>query len=95
MCEFAPHLFYGIIPFLALGLSHKMRILSKLKLAALGLAALFVWHILLSGLLCEVYGSQDDSLVIYTEISFLVFNTAVPLALWIALYRQQVKGLLS
>lgn len=95
MCEFAPHLFFGIVPFLALGLSHKMKILLKLKMAALGLIGLFVWHVLLSGVLCEVFASQDLSLKVYIEISFLVFNSAVPLALWIALYRQQVKKLIT
>ncbi len=93
-CQFLAEAFYSLIPYLALGIAHKLKISKKLKKLLYGSLILFGWHILLSVLICEVYGSTDFRFVVFSELAFLIFNGAVPMALWIWFFRQEIRQLL-
>ena len=90
-------LYYDVPPLLALSLAMKTRFFSKLWRLELGIILIFLWHTLfliivnlLSYNVPEVNAQGRHFLFAFTY----VINKAIPLVLWIALFRKEIVTLL-
>ncbi len=90
-------LYYDVPPLLALSLAMKIRFFSMLWKVELGIILIFLWHTLfltivnlLSYNVPEVNAQGRHFLFAFTY----VVNKAIPLVLWIALFRREIVNLL-
>jgi|GEM_PF-3864211 len=90
-------LYYDVPPLLALSLATKTGFFSKLWRLELGIILIFLWHVLfltvvnlLSYNVPEVNAQGRHFLFAFTY----VVNKAIPLVLWIALFRKEIVALL-
>lgn len=90
-------LYYDVPPLLALCLATKTRFFPRLWRLELGIILIFLWHILflstvnlLSYNVPEVNAQGRHFLFAFTY----VINKAIPLVLWIALFRKEIVNLL-
>lgn len=102
------HFYYVFPPFVALALALRLALpafgealFSKSLRLTLGLAGLFLWHIVLLVLLNLVFNNLSTATIGKIQLAFFpyafgsVLNMAVPVVIWIILFKKEVQVLLS